>query len=76
MWQRCILLCKITSFQNENPFGGNRYEIIFFVAQKGLWGGRRGSVALFFQKKRGEIFLINKIVSRRQATADDKVGRM
>ena len=32
MWQRRILLCKITSSQNDNPFGGNRQEIIFFGA--------------------------------------------
>ena len=55
MWQPRIFLCKIrdevkisgksTSFQNDKPFRGNRQEIILIGAQKGLWGGRRGSVA-------------------------------
>ena len=36
MWQRRVLLYKITSFQNDNMFGGNRQEIIFFGPQKGL----------------------------------------
>ena len=43
--------------------------MIFFWGSKGLWGGRRGSVALFFREKQEEISLMNKIagvVGRRQ----------
>ena len=71
MWQRRIWLCKITFFQNDLPFTGNRREIIFFGAQKGLRGGKRSSVALLFRKKGEEIFLINKFVrveNRREQT--------
>ena len=48
MWQRLILACKIISFQNDNAIFVNRQEMTFFGAQKGLWGGRRGSVFLIF----------------------------
>ena len=65
MWQRLILPCKITSFQNENPVGGNRQEMIFFGAHKVLRGGRRGSITLFFSKTGEKIFLNIKIVSVR-----------
>ena len=33
-----------------------REEMTFFGAQKGLWGGRRGSVFLSFRKKRVKYF--------------------
>ena len=40
--------CKIISFQNDNAIFVSRQEITFFGAQKGLWGGRRGSDFLIF----------------------------
>ena len=46
-----LLACKIISFQNDNVIFVNRQEMTFFGAQKGLWGGRRGSVFLIFRKK-------------------------
>ena len=46
-----FLACKIRSFQNDNAIFVNRQEITFFGAQKGLWGGRRGSIFLIFRKK-------------------------
>ena len=59
MWQRLILPCIITSFQNDNLDGGNRQKLIFIGAQKGFWGGRRGSVVLFCRKKGEEINIFN-----------------
>ena len=56
MWQRRILLCKIISFQNDNPFGGNHQEIIFFGVQKGLWVEGGVMLSYFFEKKGGNIF--------------------
>ena len=43
--------CKIISFQNDNVIFVNHQEMMFFGAQKGLWGGRRGSDFLVFRKK-------------------------
>ena len=46
-----FLACKIRSFQNDNAIFVNRQELTFFGVQKGLWGGRRGSIFLIFRKK-------------------------
>ena len=46
-----FLACKIISFQNDNAIFVNLQGMTFFGAQKGLWGGRRGSISLVFRKK-------------------------
>ena len=51
-----FLACKIRSFQNDNAIFVNQQEITFFGAQKGLWGGRGGSIFLIFRKKRVKYF--------------------
>ena len=45
-----FLACKIRSFQNDNAIFVNRQEMTFFGAQKGLWGGRRGSEFLILHQ--------------------------
>ena len=69
--QLLILPCKFVSFQNDNANFVNRQKMTFFGAQKGLWGGRRGSVFLIFRKKGVKYFLkinLSRVGDRRQQT--------